>query len=422
MSIRTPRRRPRALVSPLWHHRGFLTLWTGESLSQLGAQLSHLALPVLAISVLHATPFQIGVLNAVDTAAFLLIGLPAGAWIDRLRKRRIMLTADLVRGVALAAVPALWFAGVLEFWHLYVVGAVLGVATVFFDVAYQSFVPVLVPATSIADANGKLESTAQVARIGGPALGGALLAVAVAPLLLVATAVTYLTSFLFLTRIRDDERLPDATSRRPLVLEIREGLGYVLRHPLLSRITAATSINNLFATIAMTMMPVFVLRELGLAPAVMGVIFSVGAVGGLLGAVAAPWIASHVGEGTAIPVSCIAGGLFTLLLPVAALVPGIAVIVLVVAEFGLSFTVLVYNITQVSFRQRVCPQRLLGRMNASIRFMVWGVMPIGALVSGVLGGTIGVTATLWVGAIGALFAAVPVLFSPLLGMRSLPEE
>jgi MFS family permease len=191
---------------------------------------------------------------------------------------------------------------------------------------------------------------------------------------------------------------------------------------LLSRITAATSINNLFATIAMTMTPLLVLRELGLSPAVMGLVLSVGSVGGLLGALASPWISSHLGEGTTIPVSCLAGGLFTLLLPFAAVVPDASIAVLIVAEFGLAFTVLVYNITQVSFRQRVCPPRLLGRMNASIRFLVWGVMPIGALASGVLGSGVGVVPTMWIGAVGALFAAVPVWFSPLLGMRRLPAE
>ena len=417
MSSVVPRRSP----SPLWRHRGFLTLWTGESLSQFGAQLAHLALPVLAVSLLQATPFQVGLLGAVDTAAFLLIGLPAGAWIDRMRKRRIMLTADLVRAVVLAAIPVLWIAGALEFWHLYVVGAALGAATVFFDIAYQSFVPVLVPSASISDANGKLESTAQIARVGGPAAGGALLTVLAAPFLLAATALTYLVSFVFLSRIRDTEALPDRTERRPLPLEIREGLGYVLRHPLLSRITASTSINNLFATIATTMLPILVLRELGLSPAVMGIVFSVGAVGGLLGAIAAPAIAARIGEGTAIPVSCLAGGVFLLMLPASAIVPGLAVPVLVVGEFGLAFTVLVYNITQVSFRQRICPPRLLGRMNASIRFLVWGVMPIGALVSGVLGTAIGVLPTLWIGSIGALFAALPVVLSPLLGMRHLPD-
>lgn len=407
--------------SPLWRHRGFLTLWAGESLSQFGAQLAHVAIPVLAVSLLQATPFQVGVLGAVDTAAFLLIGLPAGAWIDRLRKRHIMLTADLVRAAVLAVVPILWITGTLEFWHLYVVGAVLGTATVFFDVAYQSFVPVLVPSASIGDANGKLESSAQIARIGGPAAGGALLTILAAPFVLAATALTYFASFLFLSRIHDEETLPDRAERRPLHREIQEGLSYVLRHPLLSRITAATSINNFFATIATTMLPILVLRELGLSPAVMGVAFSVGAGGGLLGALVAPWVASRLGEGTTIPISCLAGGLFLLMIPAAALVPTLAVPVLVVAEFGLAFTVLVYNITQVTFRQRVCPPRLLGRMNASIRFLVWGVMPIGSLLSGVLGTVLGVVPTLWIGSVGALLAALPVLFSPLLGMRRLPD-
>jgi MFS family permease len=155
----------------LWRHGGFLKLWSGETLSQIGSQLGVLAIPVLAVTLLGATEWQIGLLNAAETAAFLVVGLPAGAWVDRMLKRRVMIAADLARAVALAFIPALWFIGALEMWHVYAVAVVVGVATVFFDVSYQSYVPILVRAKSIADANSKLEASAQVARIGGPAMG-----------------------------------------------------------------------------------------------------------------------------------------------------------------------------------------------------------------------------------------------------------
>ncbi|HHW82512.1 MAG TPA: MFS transporter, partial [Actinomycetales bacterium] len=158
-------------------HEGFTRFWLGQALAQLGFQFGGLALSVIAVNLLHATDAQMGYLNAANSAAFLLIGLAAGAWVDRWRKRRVMILADVVRAGLLLVVPVLWFAGVLEFWHLLGVGALVGVATVFFDVAYQSYIPVLVAREAISDANGKLESTAQMARLGGPAVAGALLKV-----------------------------------------------------------------------------------------------------------------------------------------------------------------------------------------------------------------------------------------------------
>lgn len=412
----------RAVEPSLWRHGGFLRLWAGQTTSQFGAQLAFLAIPVLAIQLLGATEFEIGLLNAFETAAFLVIGLPAGAWIDRWIKRSIMIVADLVRAIALAAVPALWFAGILEFWHVLLVGTVIGAATVFFDVSYQSYLPVLVPGPAIPDANSKLEGTAQIARVGGPAVAGGLLAIAQAPLLLAGTVGTYLLSMIALLSIRERETPAPRSDRRPLVVEIREGVAFVVRQPLLRRIVLTTGVGNLFTTMSLTMLPVLVLRELGLTPAVFGLATSVGAIGGILGALAAARLSRVVGEGTIIPVSAVVLGLALPLAPLMAVLPVAAIPLLIAMELLLSIGVLVYNVAQVSFRQRICPKPLLGRMNASIRFFVWGVMPIGALLSGVLATTLGVVPTMWIGAIGALLSAGFVVFSPLLGMRKLPAE
>ena len=413
---------PNATTTSLWRNGPFLRLWTGQTASSFGSQLGRLAIPVLAVSVLHATEFQVGLLTAVETAAFLLIGLPAGAWVDRWLKRRVMLIADLARAIVLASVPIMFFAGVLTIWQLIVVGAIVGVASVFFDVAYQSYLPVLVDLKQLGEGNSKLETTGQLARVTGPALSGALLAIVRPAVLIGLDAVTFLLSFAALSTIRDHEVPKPIADRRPLVTEIKEGLMFVVQEPLLRRIVLTTSTTNLFGMIAMTMIPVLVLRQLDISPVIYGFGLSLGAIGGLLGAMFSARIATLIGEGTAIPVSGLLAGVAIVGLAVMPVFPDAAVPIFVGSEFLYSFSVLVYNITQVTFRQRICPPRLLGRMNASIRFIVWGVMPIGAIASGLLSTAIGVEVTIAIGAAGSVLACAFVLFSPLRGMRELPLQ
>lgn len=410
-------------ATSLLRSRNFLNFWTGQTISQLGAQLGQLAFPVLAVSILGATEFQVGALNAAGMAAFLVVGLPAGAWVDRWIKRRVMIIADLVRMAAMLLVPVLWWLHQLQIWHLYVVAAVVGVATVFFDVSYQSFVPILVPTKQVADANSKLDSTSQISRVGGPALGGFLLTLISAPLLFVGESLGYLASALFLHRTRDEEQPHAVADRRPLAVEIKEGLAFVAGHPLIRRIVTCTAGLNFFAAITITMLPVLILRDLDLGAAALGIIMSVGSVGGVLGALCTPWLARRIGEGTLIPLAAMTSTCSVVLIPVADLSDEkwISLAVLVVSDFCFNFAVLAYNIMQVSMRQRVCPPRLLGRMNASIRFIVFGVMPLSALISGVLGQWLGLLPTLWIGALGGFLAVAVVFFSPLRGMRKLPD-
>jgi MFS family permease len=406
----------------LGRNRSFLWFWGGEGISQLGSQFSQLAIPVLAVSVLGATEWEVGVLNAAETAAFLVVGLPAGAWIDRMLKRRVMIVADLVRAVALAAVPALFFAGALQIWHLYLVGAIVGVATVFFDVSYQSYIPVLLPGAQVGTANSRLEATSQVASIGGPGLAGALLSVVSAPVLLLADGISYLVSAFCLWRVRDTEVLSDPAQRESLPREIAEGLRFVFRHPVLRRIVGTTGGGNFFGTLIGTLEVILILRILGFSPATLGLVFAIGAVGGLLGALATPWVTKRLGEGTAVSVSAVALGVASAALPLAGMFPAAALPLLIGGQFLKSFLVLVYNITQVTMRQRLTPPRLLGRMNASIRFVVWGVMPIASLIAGILGTTIGVLPTMWIGALGVLLASGFVLLSPITLMKVLPSD
>ncbi|MET0830009.1 MAG: MFS transporter [Microbacterium sp.] len=405
----------------LWRDRNFLTMWSGQAFSQFGSQIQELAIPVLAVLILNASELQVGVLNAAGVAAFLVVGLPAGAWIDRMRKRHVMIWADAVRAVALAMLPLLWWLGVLQMWHLYAVATVVGVATVFFDVSYQSIVPSLVRPSQIAEANGKFQSTYEIANIAGPGIGGWLIGVLTAPIAILTTVGTYLISFVALLFTRDNEQGRAPEDRAPILQEIWEGLRFVFTERLLRRIVATTGTSNFFNTISMTMLPIFLLRELGLSPASMGVILSLGAVGGLVGAIATPHIVRWIGEARAIPISSIGFSLVGLFLPLAAVVPAFAFPLLVVQGFVASFTILLYNITQVTFRQRITPPRLLGRMNASVRFVVWGVMPIAALLSGVLGTWLGVVPTMWIAAIGEILSALFVIIGPFWAMRDLPD-
>lgn len=405
----------------LWHDRNFLTLWAGQAFSQLGAQVFELAVPVLAVLTLHATDAEVGYLNAATMAAFLVVGLPAGAWIDRMRKRRVMIWADGVRALTIAAIPVLHLAGRLEMWHLYLVALVVGVATVFFDVSYQSIVPVLVGPDQIAEANGKLESTHQLAGLAGPAIGGGLVSLVSAPLAILATAATYLVSMTALVFTRDHEQRREASDHAPLAQEISEGLRWVFGNPLLRRIVSTTAISNLFATLAFTLTPIFYLRVLGFSPALMGLLLSLGSIGGVLGAVLTPRIARRLGEARAIAASAVAFSVLMLPLPLAALLPQPGAFALLLGQtIAMSFSVLVYNITQVTFRQRITPGRMLGRMNASIRFCVWGVMPIAALAAGWLGTWLGTVPAIWIGAIGTLLSALPIALGPFWRMRDLP--
>jgi len=405
----------------VWRNPSYLRLWLGETFSQAGEQVGTFAIPVLAVLVLDATAQEVGLLSASETLAFLVIGLPVGAWVDRMRKRRVMMTADVVRALALASIPLLWWLGALQIWYLYVVGALVGGATVFFDVTYQSYVPRLVESRHMTAANSGLETSSQVARVGGPATSGGLLAIMPAPIVVLATSIGYLFSFGFVASIRDAEPRHQKAEHSSLVRDIAEGVRFVFGNPLLRRITMMTASSNLFEGFVTTLLSLFVLRELGLSPAVYGAMAAVGAVGGILGAVSSPALSRWVGEGRIIVVAAVTSAVAPFLVPLAAVVPPAAIPLLVVGDFFFMFAVVVYNVAQLSFRQRICPPPLLGRMNASIRFVVWGVIPISGVVTGLLGGWIGVVPTMWLGCVLGLLATGIVVFSPLTRMRRLPD-
>ncbi|GAA2251965.1 MFS transporter [Kitasatospora cystarginea] len=408
----------RLLAGEALRHRDFRFLLSGAAASQLGSQVTLVALPLAAVLVLNASPLQVGLLTAAETAAFLLVGLPAGAWVDRMRKLPVLIRADVVRCLAVGSVPAAAAAGVLTMVQLYVVALVTGVATVFFDVAHQSFLPRLLPQRQLVEGNGALETVRSTAQVAGPGLGGGLVQLLGAPLAIVADAIGYLTSALLLLRIRVQESRPEPAPDRSLRADIAEGVSFVLRHPLLRIIAVTTAGSNFFSALLAAVQTVFWVRVLSLSPGTIGLLLSVSAVGGLAGALCAGPLAAKVGQGRLIWLSIAVSSPFAVLWPLSA---GSTGAVLFGAGSAVAlFGAVVYNVAQVSFRQTICPPALLGRMNATMRFLVWGTMPLGALAGGAIAAAAGPRTALWVCAAGFLAVPVPVLLSPLRRMRDLP--
>jgi MFS family permease len=405
----------------LWRHRDFLNLWSAETISQLGSQVSGLALPLVAILVLEASAFEVALLGVIEFAPFILISLPAGVWVDRLRRRPILITADLGRAGLLASIPLAYWADALTIWQLYVVGFTVGVLTVFFDVSYQSYLPSLIERNRLVEGNSKLEVSRSAAQLAGPGLAGGLVEALTAPIAVVVDAISFLASGLFLLGIRKEERAPTRSERQAgpgMKAEVLEGLRYVFGNRYLRWIAASTATFNFFSNLIFSVFLVYAVRELGIGPGLIGAIFSVASVGYLLGALLANRLSRRFGVGPAIVIGA-AGSLSLLLLAAA---PKSNPIPFIVAGMGISaIGIPVYNITQVSFRQAITPERLQGRMNSVMRFIVWGVIPLGSLLGGALASWVSLRFAIWVGALGMSFAVLPVALSPVRTLREMPE-
>jgi MFS family permease len=405
----------------LWRHSDFLKLWSAETVSQLGTQVSLLALPLVAIDVLHVSAFKVAALTTVEFLPILLVSLPAGVWVDRLPRRPILIAGDLARAGLLASIPIVYFLDALTIWQLYGVGFFVGVSTVFFDVAYQSYLPSLVERRQLVDGNAKLEISRSGAQLGGPGVAGLLVGWLTAPAAILIDAVSFLGSALFILTIHKTEiAQADRAPRRKMRMELREGLSYVLTHPYLKNIAACTALFNFFGSLGFAVLLVFARRELHLSPQVIGLAFTLGNVGPLLAAFSANRISARFGVGRTIIASSIVGGPMFLLIPFAPHGDA-ALLVLVPAILVGGFANVVYNVAQLSLRQAITPERIQGRMNSVMRFIVWGTIPLGAFAGGVLASRIGLKETLIAGGLGACLAFLPVVFSPVRSVREMPE-
>jgi len=408
----------------LWRHRDFLKLWSAETISQFGTAITGLALPLVAIIVLHASAFEVAALGTIEFAPFILFSLPAGVWVDRLRRRPILIVGDVGRALLLASIPVAYFADALTIWQLYAVGFLVGTFTVFFDVAYQSYLPSLVERSDLVEGNSKLEISRSTAQIAGPGFAGALIGLLTAPYAILLDAVSYFGSALLLFGIRKEEGSPSGetpSERRSMRVELSEGLRFVLGHRYLRSIAASTATFNFFGNMFGAIFLVYLVRTLHWTPALIGLTGSLASTGALLGALTANRLSDRIGVGRTIvwaQVASVAG----ILVPLAPQDKYRAIPYLVVAEFVIAAAIVIYNVNQLSLRQALCPERLQGRMNSVMRFLVWGTIPLGNLIGGALATTVGLRTTIWIGVLGSMLAALPVALSPVRSVERIPEQ
>jgi MFS family permease len=405
----------------LFRHPDFVKLWSAETISQFGTQVTLLALPIVAATTLNVTPFEFGLLSTIEFLPFILLSLPAGVWVDRLRRRPILIAGDLIRATALVSIPIAFALDALTIWQLYIVGFINGCATVFFDVAYQSYLPSLVDRDKIVDGNAKLETSRSAAQITGPGVAGVVIGAVTAPFAIAVDALSFVGSALFMFAIRRHEAAPEPRlnehgERPSMRSEITEGLRYVGGHRLLRSIAATTGLSNFFTNILYAILILYLVRELSVTPQLLGLAFSLGAVGAL----SANPVATRVGVGRTIVLAVMISGPAELLIAIAP--PDLAVPFVAASIFLSGLGNMIYNINQVSLRQAITPERMQGRMNATMRFIVWGTIPIGSILGGTLGGIIGLHETIWIGAIGGIFVFLPVLFSPVRRLRTIPAS
>ncbi|MGC9969097.1 MAG: MFS transporter [Bryobacteraceae bacterium] len=402
----------------LWRQPDFLKLWAGQAISEIGSRISRTAVPLTAVMVLGASEFQMGILSGAGAATVLIFGLFAGAWADRLRRRPILIAADLGRAAVLGSIPLAAALGRLTIGHLYVVAAAAGVLTVLFDVAYQAYLPSLVERENLLEGNSKLAMSGSVAEVAGPGLTGVLVEWITAPMAILFDAVSFLCSALSVWLIRKPERRPEHRPEPHIGREIAEGLRAAWSDPLLRGLAARTITAAFFLGFPSSLYVLFVMRDLGLRAALLGVIIAVGGAGSVIGAWFAEGLARRFGSGRTLIGSAAVIGAASLLVPLAHGSAAAAAAFLIAAQLG-DVAWPVYTINETSLRQAVTPDHLLGRVNSAMHLLFWGVLPAGALAGGALAQAIGIRATLALGAVGVLLSALWLVFSPVRSRRQL---
>lgn len=392
---------------PLFAHRDFRLLLLGQTTSQFGAQVSGVAVPLVAVLTLQASPFQLGLVTASSTLAFTLIGLPAGAWLDRFRRRPVLVAADLVRAVLLATIPVAALLGVLSVTQLVVVSLLTGFARVFFDVGYQSYIPLVIGKDRVLAGNSSTETIRASGEFVGPGVGGWLVAVLGAANVVVVQVATFVVSAVSLIAIRTHEPTSAPRTDRPnLCRQIQEGLVFVFENPILRATALTSATSNIAFAIASAVTVIFLARTLELSATAIGLVIAAGSVSAMFAAAATPRLSQRIGSARIIWLSLAVTGPVNLISPLAQ--PGWSTALIVVGAAVGNAGQLVYAITNSSLRQRLCPDHLLSRVTATMRFLIMGGFPAGALIGGALGELIGLRLTLWVSGTLLTMAALPV--------------
>ncbi|MCI0438538.1 MAG: MFS transporter [Chloroflexi bacterium] len=408
--------------SGLWLNGDFLKLWAGQSAALVGYIVSAIALPLTAVLTLDATPLQMGVLTAIGGLPSLFIGLFVGAWVDRHRRRPVMVAANWGRAALLMAVPAAALLDALRIELLYFVAFGMGTLSLLFNVSYRSYLPSLVGRERLVEANSKLEVSAAAAELVGPGAAGVLVQLITAPMALMVNAFSFAVSAVSLAFIRTQEKGPAPSEGQASIWkEAVEGLRVVGRHPVLRALAGAEATLSLFNSLLEAVFLIYIARNLEISPLLLGLIFSSGSVGLLAGAFMAGRTTRWAGLGPAIMIGIMVSASGDLILPLAGGPKYLEVALLVMAQLLFGFGLTTYRVSRETLTQALTPNSLLGRVNAVIRVASLGAVPIGALLGGALGETIDLRTTLFIAVAGEFLSVLWLLLSPARVLREQPQ-
>jgi len=398
-------------VGRLWSHRDFCLLWAGETAEWVTDSISMLGIPTIAILLFNAGPLAMGMLNAFGNLAYPFLGLFAGVWVDRWRRKPVLVWTNIVQVIALGSIPVAFLLRILSLYQLFLVTLVMSVTIVFFDMAYTAYLPTLIVREDLVEGNAKLETSLSGSAVVGPALAGGLIQILGAPLSIAADAFGTLTAAIAILSIRKPEPPPPET-KRDFRSELHAGLRSVADTPSLRTLTEANSIFNLGYNMFYAVFFLFIYNELKISPGLAGVILSVGAIGFVIGAISTPTILKRIGLKTTLVLALLINGVGLLAVPTSKYGP--APVLLSAFWLLASIGMPIYNINQVSFRQAIVSNELQGRMNATVRTFGYGAATAGALIGGILGSVYGIIPVMVGGAIITLLT-VPLIHLSTLG-------
>ena len=405
---------------PLWRHRDFRRLWSAQAISELGSQVTLLALPLTALLALQARPYEVALLATANTLPNLVLGIPAGVWIDRTRRRLVMIAADLGRATMLASVPVAYGLGILTLPQLYLVAVVNGSLSVLFEIAAAAYLPSVVTPAQLIEANARFESSRVAAWAAGPSAGGGLVSLVTAPVALLADGASFLASagLIGLMSAREELREPEQHEVKSKRRDLREGAGYVLRHPHLRALLASHALANLALGIVWAIVIVYAVRDLGLTAALVGVALSLGQIGGFAGAVLGRRVAQVAGVGRTVVIAFFLFGPATLLLAGAAKTAAVLFVSVGWALENLARAL--YGVTATSIRQALVPHNLQARVVGFTTTAGTGAFPLGTAIGSALAGGLGLRHAMLVGALISFLPFIPVAVSPVRSLRDLP--
>ncbi len=418
-------RYPPAIVTTrsLWQHADFLKLWAGQTVSELGSVVTRTAVPLVALLVLGAGPREMAFLVVSASLAVLLVGFLAGAWVDRIRRRPVLIWADAIRALVLFSIPLAYFGGALRMEQLYVVMFVEACLGALFDAAYPAYVPSLIGVERVIEGNSKLATSSSIAEIGGPGLAGALVQVVSAPFAILVDAVSFAVSAISLVMIRAPEPArPARTSATPIRVEIVEGLQLVRRHPLLLPIALRSVIAHVAGSFYGVLYAIFLLQELHLSPFLFGVVVSAGGVGSLVGSLFASRVIGAIGLGPALIWTAVGASILGVLTPLAQGPLAVATVMVFIPQLFGDGLQTIEGVAEISLIQGLSPDRILGRVNATLEVFSHGIAyPIGALLAATVADSIGVRGGIALGWAGMAISIVLLVLSPLPRVREVAD-